>query len=93
MNFGIKTHGKHSIIKINCRINSESRNEIEKNFKDLIIYTINKGLTRIEGCIKYEQTDYFLKILKSSTLKYKIEVMNKELDAILYQYEEDDLSL
>jgi hypothetical protein len=91
MNFGIKTHGKHSVIKINCKISYESAEEIYNSFEDLVVYKIHKGLTRIEGCIKWESTEHFMKVLKASILKYKIQTMESELNAVLNPHEEDDL--
>lgn len=92
MNFGIKTHGKHSVIKINCKISTESAEEIRNSFEDLVVYRIHKGLTRIEGCIPWQSAEHFINVLKASTLKYKIETLESELFAVLNPHvEEDDL--
>jgi hypothetical protein len=90
MNFGIKSHGKHSVIKLNCRISDHDVNLITDIFPDLVAFTTYKGLKRIEGCLSIQDTDEFRTWIKSSILRYKINTLECELRDVL-QPEQSDI--
>jgi len=83
MNFGIKSHGKHSVIKLNCRISDHDVNLITDIFPDLVAFTTYKGLKRIEGCLSIQDTDEFRTWIKSSILRHKINTLECELRDVL----------
>lgn len=91
MNFGIKQHGKHAVIKINCKINQSAQNRISNLFSDLCVYEIGKNLTRIEGCLCLDDIQSFRKTLKICILKYKIE--QYALEILQEKKEYDDITL
>jgi len=54
MKFGITFLGKHTIIKMNCKLTTLERTSLAEAYsEDLTIYEIGKGLTRIEGCMHH----------------------------------------
>ena len=91
MKFGIKSHGRHSVIKLNVKIRKEDMIYLLESYEDLYIYEIGKGLTRIEGCLKQEETEFFMDRLKQACIEYKIEELQRQNWDITNKYAVTDI--
>lgn len=103
MKFGISTFGKHTIIKLNCKLTKAERAQLADAYiKELSITEIGKGLTRIEGCMNdalYHECfsfDYKMAIQRSKITFaiYKLQEMQASYDdlmAINIAHADDDM--
>ena len=84
MNFGINFHGKHAVIKLNCKLDKDNYEFMYSCYSDVLdIFTTEdkKGniRTRFEGCILASEYAEFKLEFDKSIKRTKINKLHKEL--------------
>lgn len=79
-NFGYKHLGHHVIIKLNCKLSDNELASMEDAYgNNLSIYTIGKGLTRIEGALRQGHMQQFCRDLHIAKLLSKRDFLDMEI--------------
>ena len=81
MNYGYTSIGRHTAIKLRCKLNAKSRARLASRFPQLLIklQKLGRKLTRIEGALEISEMKDFTLQLKLAIKRSQLFYMREEL--------------